>query len=89
MNFELTESQRLVRDLCREFAEREVRPRAAEIDRLDEFPWDLYKGMAELEILGMTLPAEYGRLYRDARGYPIWEGTSQIQRLVIARQLLR
>ena len=29
------------------------------------------------------------RLYRDARVYPIWEGTSQIQRLVIARQLLR
>ena len=42
MNFERTESQRLVRDLAREFVAREVRPRAAEIDRLDEFPWDLY-----------------------------------------------
>lgn len=60
MNFDLTESQRLVRDLVREFAEREVRPRAAEIDRTDEFPGDLYKRMAELEILGMTLPPEYG-----------------------------
>jgi alkylation response protein AidB-like acyl-CoA dehydrogenase len=56
MNFELTESQRLVRDLCRGFAEREVRPRAAEVDRLDEFPWDPYKRMAELEMPGMTLP---------------------------------
>jgi alkylation response protein AidB-like acyl-CoA dehydrogenase len=60
MNFDLTESQRQVRDLCRDFAEREIRPRAAEIDRTDEFPWDLYKRMAELDILGMTVPPEYG-----------------------------
>jgi alkylation response protein AidB-like acyl-CoA dehydrogenase len=60
MNFDLTDAQRQVRDLCREFAEREIRPRAAEIDRADEFPWDLYKRMAELDILGMTVPPEYG-----------------------------
>ncbi|MGH7320702.1 MAG: acyl-CoA dehydrogenase family protein [Candidatus Rokuibacteriota bacterium] len=60
MNFDLTEPQRLVREMIREFAEREVRSRAAEIDRADEFPWDLYKRMGELEILGMTLPPEYG-----------------------------
>jgi alkylation response protein AidB-like acyl-CoA dehydrogenase len=60
VDFELTEPQRRVRDLAREFAEREVRPRAADIDRSDEFPWDLYKRMAELELLGMTIPAEYG-----------------------------
>src|SRR5262245_9109747 len=60
MNFDLSESQRQIRDLCREFAEREIRPRAAEIDRTDEFPWDLYKRMAELDILGMTVPPEYG-----------------------------
>ncbi len=71
MNFELTESQRLVRDLCREFAEREVHPRAAEVDRLDEFPWDLYKRMAELEILGMTLPPEYGGSGADTVSWSI------------------
>jgi hypothetical protein len=60
MNFDLTESQRLIRDLARGFAEREIRPRAAEIDRADEFPWDLYKRMAELDLLGMTVPVEYG-----------------------------
>jgi alkylation response protein AidB-like acyl-CoA dehydrogenase len=60
MNFDLTDAQRQVRDLCREFAEREIRPRAADIDRTDEFPWDLYKRMAELDILGMTVPPEYG-----------------------------
>jgi alkylation response protein AidB-like acyl-CoA dehydrogenase len=60
MNFDLTESQGQVRELCRDFAEREIRPRAADIDRTDEFPWDLYKRMAELDILGMTVPPEYG-----------------------------
>jgi alkylation response protein AidB-like acyl-CoA dehydrogenase len=60
MNFDLTDAQRQVQALCREFAEREIRPRAAEIDRTDEFPWDLYKRMAELDLLGMTVPSEYG-----------------------------
>ncbi|HEV8306628.1 MAG TPA: acyl-CoA dehydrogenase family protein [Methylomirabilota bacterium] len=60
MDFDLTDAQRLTRDLVREFAEREVKPRAAEIDRADEFPGDLYKRMAELDILGMTVPSEYG-----------------------------
>lgn len=60
MNFELTGSQRLVREMVRDFAEREVRPRAGEIDRTDEFPWDLYKRMAALDILGMTVPPDYG-----------------------------
>jgi alkylation response protein AidB-like acyl-CoA dehydrogenase len=60
VNFDLTDAQRQIQALCREFAEREVRPRAAEIDRTDEFPWDLYKRMAELDLLGMTVPPEYG-----------------------------
>jgi alkylation response protein AidB-like acyl-CoA dehydrogenase len=60
VNFDLSEPQQGVRRLCRDFAEREIRPRAAEIDRTDEFPWDLYKRMAELDILGMTVPPEYG-----------------------------
>jgi alkylation response protein AidB-like acyl-CoA dehydrogenase len=60
MDFDLTDAQRQIRDLCRAFAEQEIRPRAAEIDRTDEFPWDLYKRLAELDLLGMTVPPEYG-----------------------------
>jgi alkylation response protein AidB-like acyl-CoA dehydrogenase len=60
MNFDLSEPQRQIRDLCRDFAEREIRPRAATIDRTDEFPWDLYRRMAALDILGMTVPTAYG-----------------------------
>src|SRR5574341_2050741 len=60
MNFELSDAQRMLRDMVREFAEKEIRPRAAEIDQTDEFPWDLWRRMAELGILGMTLLPEYG-----------------------------
>jgi alkylation response protein AidB-like acyl-CoA dehydrogenase len=60
MDFDLTDEQRLLRDMVRDFAEKEIRPRAAEIDQTDEFPRDLWKRMAELDILGMTLPPEYG-----------------------------
>ena len=60
MDFELNDAQRMLRDMVRGFAEKEIKPRAAEIDRTDEFPWDLWKRMAELGLLGMTLPPEYG-----------------------------
>lgn len=38
MNFELSDAQRMLRDMVRDFAEKEIKPRAAEIDRTDEFP---------------------------------------------------
>jgi alkylation response protein AidB-like acyl-CoA dehydrogenase len=65
MNFDLTEAQRAIQDLVRRFAEREVAPRAAEIDRTDEFPGDLYQRMAALDILGMTVPPAYGGIGAD------------------------
>ncbi|HSB72998.1 MAG TPA: acyl-CoA dehydrogenase family protein [Candidatus Methylomirabilis sp.] len=59
MDFDLTDAQRMIRDMAREFAEHEVKPVAAEIDRTDEFPWKLFHRMGELGLLGMTLPEEY------------------------------
>jgi alkylation response protein AidB-like acyl-CoA dehydrogenase len=56
----LTEDQRNARDLARQFATERVAPRAAAIDRDDEFPRDLYNQMAELGFLGLTVPPEYG-----------------------------
>jgi alkylation response protein AidB-like acyl-CoA dehydrogenase len=89
MNFDLTESQRLVREMVREFAEREVRARAADIDRTDEFPWDLYKRMAELEILGMTLPPEYGGSGADTVSWSIaQEELARASAVVADAQLL-
>ncbi len=60
MNFAMTDEQRMLRDMVREFTEKEIKPRAAEIDTSDEFPWDLWKRMAELGLIGMTMPAEFG-----------------------------
>jgi butyryl-CoA dehydrogenase len=71
MNFDLSETQRMLRDMVREFAEKEIKPRAAEIDRTDEFPWDLWKRMADLGILGMTLPPEYGGSGMDVVSWAI------------------
>ena len=53
MDFELTDVQQRMVEMVRAFAEKEVAPRAAEIDRSDEWPWDLYRRMAELGLLGM------------------------------------
>lgn len=60
MIVELTEEQRMIRDAVREFAQAEVAPRAHEIDSLDEFPADLVRKAAELDLLGIVIPEEYG-----------------------------
>ena len=60
MDFELTDAQRLIRDTVREFAEKELAPLAAELDRLKRFPEKPLQRLAELGVLGMTMPPEYG-----------------------------
>jgi butyryl-CoA dehydrogenase len=60
MNFELSDAQRMMKEMVRDFAEKEIKPRAADIDKTDEFPWDLWRRMADLGLIGMTLPTEHG-----------------------------
>ena len=60
MNFDPTEEQRRWRDLARDFAQAEIRPRAAELDREQKFPYDIVAEMARLGLMGLTLPEEYG-----------------------------
>jgi len=60
MSFDYTKEQQMIKEAVHDFAEKEVKPAASEIDRKDEFPWEIYKKMAELGILAMTLPPEYG-----------------------------
>jgi alkylation response protein AidB-like acyl-CoA dehydrogenase len=64
-SFRLTDEQRELRDAVRELARDRIAPRAAEIDRTAEFPWDLKEILATQDILGLPYPAEYGGLGGD------------------------
>ena len=63
--FRLTDEQRALRDAVRQVARERVAPRAAEIDRTAEFPWDIKELLAAQDILGLPYPAEYGGLGAD------------------------
>jgi isovaleryl-CoA dehydrogenase len=57
---EFTAEQKMLRDTIADFAEKEVAPLAYEIDRDERFPAESFKRLAELGVLGITVPAEYG-----------------------------
>jgi len=60
MNFGLTDEQRLLRDTVRDFAQREVKPVAEELDRTKSFPYEIVGKLAELGLMGIPFPEEYG-----------------------------
>ncbi len=69
MDFTLTDEQRMIREMCREFAEEEIKPRAEEMDRTAEFPYDLIRKMGELGLLGLPFPEAYGGADADFLAY--------------------
>lgn len=69
MDFKLTEEQSMMRDMFRDFAEREVKPLAAEIDEQERFPKETVKKMAELGLFGIPVPEEYGGQGADILTY--------------------
>ena len=60
LNFQLGEDIDALRDAVYEFAQIEIAPRAAEIDKTDQFPMDLWRKMGSLGVLGITVDEEYG-----------------------------
>ena len=65
----LTEQQLALREHARELATKKIAPRAADIDRSEEYPWDNVEALTEAGYMGMTIPTEYGGLgltYLDA-----------------------
>jgi short-chain 2-methylacyl-CoA dehydrogenase len=71
MNFDLDQEQELVRSTVREFAQQRVAPVAEELDRESRFPYDLVGELAELGLMGMTIPEEYGGAGTDTVSYAI------------------
>jgi butyryl-CoA dehydrogenase len=60
MDFDLTSDQKMLQTEVRKFAETELSPVAPDIDKSGEFPWDNLKKMAEMGLLGIIVPEEYG-----------------------------
>jgi alkylation response protein AidB-like acyl-CoA dehydrogenase len=75
---DLDDEHEAIRASVRTFAETEVRPRAAQIDRDDAFPHDIYARMGTLGLLGLTAPEEYGGT-----------GTDEVSMAIILEELAR
>jgi alkylation response protein AidB-like acyl-CoA dehydrogenase len=69
MDFALDQAKAALQARAREFSQNVARPRAAEIDRQEQYPWDIVKALADAGFLGMTIPTAYagqGRSFLDA-----------------------
>jgi short-chain 2-methylacyl-CoA dehydrogenase len=71
LNFELTDEQELIRRTVRDFAESRVAPVAEELDREARFPYELVAELAELGLMGVPIPEEYGGAGGDTVSYAI------------------
>ncbi len=60
MHFDLTREQELIRQTVREFAEKEIAPRARHVDETGEFPAETFAKMGKLGLMGLPFPEEYG-----------------------------
>jgi butyryl-CoA dehydrogenase len=71
MVFDLTEEQRMIQEMARNFAQKEVLPKSAELDETGRYPGELVRQMAELGLLGVAVPEEYGGAGMDNICYAI------------------
>jgi alkylation response protein AidB-like acyl-CoA dehydrogenase len=71
MNLEFTEEQEMARGAVREFAQNEIASRAREYDEAEKFPKEQIEGLAELGLLGMIIPEEYGGAGFDTVSYAL------------------
>jgi len=71
MDFELTPDQKLIQQTAREFALKEIAPKAAELDKTSRWPNEILAKMAELGFMGMAIPEEFGGAGMDAMSYAL------------------
>ncbi|MFQ6109118.1 MAG: acyl-CoA dehydrogenase family protein [Candidatus Aminicenantales bacterium] len=66
MHFELSQDQKLLQEMIRDFVQKEIRPRTKSLEEGHLFPREIIDKLAQLGILGMTIPSEYGGIKTDA-----------------------
>ncbi len=71
MNFELSEEQRMIREMAHEFAEKEIKPVAPELDRTERHPMEIIQKMGELSLMGVAVPDVYGGGGMDMVSYAV------------------
>jgi butyryl-CoA dehydrogenase len=60
VNFNLSEEQQMIMEMVKEYADGVLKPRAREVDESGEMPWDNIRQMAEMDLMGIPVPEEYG-----------------------------
>jgi butyryl-CoA dehydrogenase len=71
MDFDLSEEQRLMQKTARDFAQREILPKAAELDKSGRWPAEIVKRMGELGLMGVAVPSEHGGAGMDNLCYAL------------------
>jgi len=71
MDFELSEEQKMVQQMARDFAENEIKPKAAELDKTERHPAEIIQKMAELNLMGIAIPDTYGGGGADIISYVV------------------
>jgi len=69
MDFELTEEQKMIQEMAHDFAEKEIKPKAPELDKTERHPTEIIQKMAELNLMGMAIPDTYGGGGADVVSY--------------------
>ncbi len=69
MDFTRSTEHQQIKDMVSDFVDEEIKPQSAEIDKKDEFPWELVDEMASLGLMGMPIPEEYGGAGLDYHSY--------------------
>ena len=71
MDFNITDDQRAIQSIARDFAQKRIAPMAAELDRLGEFPLENIREMGQLGLMGIEVPVEYGGAGLDPVAYAL------------------
>ncbi len=71
MDLQLNEEQRMIRDVARNFAQKEIAPRAAHFDEAGEFPFEIVRQMGALGLMGIEVPEQYGGAGLDTLSYAL------------------